>query len=133
MPKPITEHVPNVAWFNRRIIITVVGCGGTGAQVALGLPYLHEALLADGHPLGLRVFLVDGDTITETNCVRQPFARSEIGLYKAVVLIHRLNLFWGFDWEAVPYFVTSGQDLPDSDFLIPAWIRARRVQHWLES
>jgi PRTRC genetic system ThiF family protein len=118
LPKTITEHIPQVPWFRRHIVITVVGCGGTGAQVALGLPYLHQALLADGHPYGLRVFLVDGDRITETNCVRQPFARSEIGLYKVVVLINRLNLFWGVDWEAVPHFVSSGQDLPDSDFLI---------------
>jgi PRTRC genetic system ThiF family protein len=118
VPKAITEHVPQVAWYRRHIVITVVGCGGTGAQVALGLPYLHQALLADGHPYGLRVFLVDGDRISETNCVRQPFARSEIGLYKVVVLINRLNLFWGLDWEAVPHFVQSGPDVPDSDFLI---------------
>ncbi|HEY7391172.1 MAG TPA: PRTRC system ThiF family protein [Bryobacteraceae bacterium] len=118
MPKTISEHIPQVTWSRRHIIVTVVGSGGTGAQVATGLPYLHQALLADGHPYGLRVFLVDGDEISETNCVRQPFARSEIGLYKVVVLINRLNLFWGLDWEAVPYFVESGQDLPDSDFLI---------------
>lgn len=118
MPKAITEHFPQVPWFRRHVVVTVVGCGGTGAQVALGLPYLHQALLADGHPYGLRVFLVDGDQISETNCVRQPFARSEIGLYKVVVLINRLNLFWGLDWEAVPHFVRSGQDLPDSDLLI---------------
>ena len=147
MPKPITEHVPNVAWFSRRIVVTVVGCGGTGAQVALGLPYLHQALLADGHPYGVRVFLVDGDTITETNCVRQPFAHSEIGLYKAVVLIHRLNLFWGLDWEAVPHFVRSGQDLPDSDFLISCVdtraaratlarivsLKSRTFRYWLDA
>jgi len=77
----------------------------------MGLPYLHQALLATGHPFGLRVFLVDGDTVSETNCVRQPFARSEFGLYKAVVLINRLNLFWGVDWEAVPHQVTCGRDL----------------------
>lgn len=118
MPKAISEHVPQVPWFRRHIVVTVVGCGGTGAQIALGLPYLHQALLAGGHPYGLRVFLVDGDQITETNCVRQPFARSEIGLYKVVVLINRLNLFWGLDWEAVPHFARSGQDLPDSDFVI---------------
>jgi PRTRC genetic system ThiF family protein len=118
MRKTINEHTTNVAWFHRRIVITVVGCGGTGAQVALGLSYLHHALLAGGHPYGLRVFLVDGDIISETNCVRQPFARSEIGLYKPVVLIHRLNLFWGLDWEAVPHFVRYGRDLPDSDILI---------------
>jgi PRTRC genetic system ThiF family protein len=99
-------------------VITIIGCGGTGSQIATGMPYLHQALLASGHPYGLRVFLVDGDRITETNCVRQPFSRSEVGLYKAVVLINRLNMFWGLDWEAVPHFVRCGQDVPDSDFLI---------------
>jgi PRTRC genetic system ThiF family protein len=123
------------------------GCGGTGAQVAMGLPYLHQALLAAGHPYGLRVFLVDGDTITETNCVRQPFARSEAGLYKAVVLVHRLNLFWGLQWEAVLQFVRSGRDLPDSDFLISCVdtraaratlarivsLKSRRFHYWCDS
>ena len=118
MPQKLIEHVPQVNWRNRRIVITIVGCGGTGSQIATGMPYLHQALLASGHPYGLRVFLVDGDRITETNCVRQPFSRSEVGLYKAVVLINRLNMFWGLDWEAVPHFVRCGQDVPDSDFLI---------------
>jgi PRTRC genetic system ThiF family protein len=118
VPQKLTEHVPQVNWRNRRIVITIVGCGGTGSQIATGMPYLHQALLASGHPYGLRVFLVDGDRITETNCVRQPFSRSEVGLYKAVVLINRLNMFWGLDWEAVPHFIRCGQDVPDSDFLI---------------
>jgi molybdopterin/thiamine biosynthesis adenylyltransferase len=72
----LKEHVANISWRQRPAVITVVGCGGTGAQVAMGLPYLHQALLATGHPFGLRVFLADGDTVSETNCVRQPFARS---------------------------------------------------------
>ena len=79
MPQKLTEHVPQVNWRNRRIVITIVGCGGTGSQIVTGMPYLHQALLASGHPYGLRVFLVDGDRITETNCVRQPFSRSEVG------------------------------------------------------
>ena len=147
MPQKITEHLPTVNWRNRRIVITIVGCGGTGSQIAMGMPYLHQALLASGHPYGLRVFLVDGDRITETNCVRQPFSRSEVGLYKAVVLINRLNLFWGLDWEAVPHFVHCGQDLPDSDFLISCVdtrtaraaiarvvsLKSRRFQYWLDA
>jgi len=146
MRKAINEHVPTLEWANRHIVITVVGCGGTGSQVALGLPYLHQALLAGGHPYGLRVFLVDGDVITEINCVRQPFARSEVGLYKVVVLVNRLNLFWGLGWEAVPHFVRSGQDLPDSDFLISCVdtraaradlarivsLKSRRFRYWCD-
>ena len=91
MQKKLTEHAPVVNWRNRHIIVSIVGCGGTGSHISTGMPYLHQALLAAGHPYGLRVFLIDGDRITETNCVRQPFSRSEVGLYKAVVLINRLN------------------------------------------
>jgi PRTRC genetic system ThiF family protein len=110
------------------------------------MPYLHQALLAAGHPYGLRVFLIDGDRITETNCVRQPFSRSEVGLYKAVVLINRLNMFWGLDWEAVPHFVRCGRDIPDSDFVISCVdtraaraviarvvsLKSRRFLYWLD-
>ena len=52
--------------------------------------------------------LMDGDTISPANCVRQPFARSEVGLNKAIVLVNRLNLFWGLKWEAVPAHLRPG-------------------------
>jgi PRTRC genetic system ThiF family protein len=54
---------------------------------------------------------LDGDTISPTNCVRQPFARSEVGLNKAVVLVNRLNLFWGLKWEAVPIHIQPGSHI----------------------
>jgi len=143
----VREHVPVVNWRNRHIVVSIVGCGGTGSQIATGLPYLHQALMAAGHPYGLRVFLIDGDRISETNCVRQPFSRSEIGLYKVVVLINRLNLFWGLDWEAVPHFVRCGQDVPDSDFLVSCVdtraaraaiarvvsLKSRHFHYWLDT
>jgi PRTRC genetic system ThiF family protein len=88
--------------------ILVVGCGGTGSAVIAGLPYLHQSLAAHGHPGGLHVTVVDGDTISPANCVRQPFARSEIGLNKAIVLVNRLNLFWGLKWDAVPAHLRAG-------------------------
>jgi PRTRC genetic system ThiF family protein len=85
-----------------RVRVLVVGCGGNGSAIAAGLPYLHQPLLAYGHPEGLHVTLLDPDVILPTNCVRQPFSQSEIGLYKTVVLANRLNLFWGLDWEGIP-------------------------------
>jgi PRTRC genetic system ThiF family protein len=51
---------------------------------------------------------MDGDSISPTHCVRQPFARSEVGLNEAVVLVNRLNLFWGLKWEAVPAHMKAG-------------------------
>jgi PRTRC genetic system ThiF family protein len=35
-------------------------------------------------------------------------SRSEIGLNKAIVLVNRLNLFWGLKWEAVPVHLQAG-------------------------
>lgn len=84
------------------VVVWVIGCGGTGSAIAAGLVYLHQSLVAFGHPHGLRVTLWDGDTISEANCVRQAFARSEIGLNKAVVIANRINAFWGLDWKARP-------------------------------
>ena len=86
----------------------VVGCGGTGSAVVAGLPYLHQSLVARGHPGGLHVTVMDGDTISATNCIRQPFARSEIGLNKAIVLVNRLNMFWGLKWEVIPDHLIAG-------------------------
>ena len=112
-------HTISPALLNKPIRIVVVGCGGTGSAVAAGLPYLHQALLANGHPYGLRVTLMDGERISATNCVRQPFSVGEIGLFKSVVLVNRLNLFWGVDWEAVPEHLRNGSRLTnDTDFVI---------------
>ena len=85
--------------------VAVVGCGGTGAALIGGLPLLHQALTAMGHP-GLQVIVADGDKVSANNCVRQPFSESEIGLFKSTVLVNRINLFWGLNWQASTEYVT---------------------------
>jgi PRTRC genetic system ThiF family protein len=85
--------------------VAVIGCGGTGSALIGGLPFLHQALLVTGHP-GLQVIVADGDAVSATNCVRQPFSESEIGLFKSTVLVNRLNLFWGLNWQASTEHVT---------------------------
>jgi PRTRC genetic system ThiF family protein len=92
----------------RQVRVLVVGCGGTGSAVVAGLPYLHQSLVARGHPRGLHVTVLDGDTISPVNCVRQSFTRSEVGLNKAIVLVNRINLFWGLKWEAIPSHLKAG-------------------------
>jgi len=101
-----------------RVRVLVVGCGGNGSAIAAGLPYLHQALLAYGHPAGLHVPLLDPDVISPTNCVRQPFSQSEIGLHKSVVLANRLNLFWGLDWQGVPERLDVQRKLDGVDIVI---------------
>lgn len=100
-------HRLHAELIRREVRILVVGCGGTGSAVLGGLPYLHQAMLAQGHPCGLSVTVMDGDMVSPFNCVRQPFSRSEIGLNKGIVLISRINLFWGLKWKAIPRPLTS--------------------------
>src|ERR1700680_2042042 len=112
----------------RTVKVAVVGCGGTGSAVISGLPHLHQALLAYGHPLGLSVTAMDGDRISATNCVRQPFSASEIGLFKSVVLINRLNLFWGLDWQAAPQHLSTGHDLHNDLGLVIGGVDSRSAR-----
>jgi PRTRC genetic system ThiF family protein len=100
-------HRLHVELLGREVRILVVGCGGTGSAFLGGLPYLHQAMLAQGHPCGLSVTVMDGDIVSPANCVRQPFSRSEIGLNKGIVLMSRINLFWGLNWKAIPYALTA--------------------------
>jgi PRTRC genetic system ThiF family protein len=94
----------NTRMGQQHVRMAVIGCGGTGSAFASGLPYLHQALRAQGHG-GLDVLLLDGDRISDTNCVRQPFSRGEIGMHKSVVLASRLNQFWGLNWKGEPYYL----------------------------
>jgi PRTRC genetic system ThiF family protein len=100
--EPIVHRLKNPRALTR---LAVIGCGGTGAPLIGGLPYLDQSLRATGHP-GLQVVVVDGDKVSPINCVRQPFSESEIGLHKSVVLVNRLNLFWNLRWQASTEYVT---------------------------
>ena len=91
---------------SREVRVLVVGCGGTGSAIIGGLPYLHLSMLAQGHPYGLCVTVMDGDDVSPANSVRQPFSRAEIGLNKAIVLVNRINLFWVLNWQAIPHALT---------------------------
>lgn len=85
----------------RQIDIVLIGVGGTGSDMAVRLAKLDAQLRALDHP-GLAVTMYDPDVVTETNIGRQHFPPSAIGLNKAVVLAHSLNLAYGLDWKAVP-------------------------------
>src|SRR6201993_5366054 len=97
------EHIlPSHLVARKPVRVLVVGAGGNGSAIAMGWPYLHQAMRAWGHPYGLEVTLMDGDLVSETNCVRQPFSFSDVGQNKATVLINRINLFWATSWSAIP-------------------------------
>ena len=61
------EHVlPPDLLRNEPVRVLIVGAGETVSAAATGLPYLHQAMQAWGHPRGLEVTLMDADTVSET-------------------------------------------------------------------
>jgi PRTRC genetic system ThiF family protein len=94
LPSDLTRRGP--------VRVLIVGAGGTGSSIAMNLPYLDQAMRVWGHASGLDVAMMDADTVSATNCVRQPFSASDIGQNKATVLINRINIFWGMKWRAIP-------------------------------
>lgn len=83
----------------RRVSVALIGCGGNGSQMLTGLARLNHALIALGHP-GLHVRTYDPDTVSEANMGRQLFGSFDVGSSKAIVLVDRINGFFGLDWEA---------------------------------
>lgn len=81
------------------ITVNLIGAGGTGSKVLTALMEMNHSLIALGHA-GLTVRLWDDDVITGANLGRQRFAPCEVGLYKSVALINRINRFTGTHWKA---------------------------------
>lgn len=96
------EHLLPETFLNGQVRIKLVGVGGNGAQMASRLARMHLALQALGHPNGLHVHAYDPDAVSESNIGRQVYSPSDIGQNKAILTIHRLNAFYGLDWEATP-------------------------------
>ena len=135
----ITHQMPDAGASHRRgFRVLVIGAGGNGSAVLFGLPYLHQALIAWGFADGLHVTVMDADTVSPTNCVRQPFGAADIGQNKATILINRINLFHQLSWRSEEAYF--GKDHPNNtgssynntiDFAISCvdTRAARRVMH----
>ena len=81
------------------ITVNLIGAGGTGSKMLTALMDMNHAMIALGHA-GMQVHLWDDDVVTEANLGRQRFASCEIGLYKSVALINRVNRWTGSNWKA---------------------------------
>lgn len=103
---------------NRQVNVLVVGAGGTGSQILTGLAQLHTAMLSLGHPGGLHVTVVDDDHVSEANVGRQMFYPADVGLPKATVLVHRINMTMGTSWRAEVHRVGKDDKFHNVDMAI---------------
>jgi len=119
---------PRLMGSTRPLRVLLVGAGGSGSAVLLQLPFLEQALRAWGQP-GLAATVMDPDTVSEVNVVRQPFSHVDIGSNKAVCLVGRINMFWGFGWKAIPQAFGEGPAAaPECDLLISC-VDTRKARH----
>jgi PRTRC genetic system ThiF family protein len=81
------------------VTVNLIGAGGTGGQLLTALARMNHALIALGHA-GLFVRVFDNDTVDTANLGRQLFTTAELGQYKSVALINRINRFFGTNWKA---------------------------------
>lgn len=99
------------------INLTLIGCGGNGAQMLMGLASLDTALAAISSR-SLHVTVVDDDTVSEANLGRQPFYRCDLSNSKAHTLTERVNLAHGLDWKSVHGRAPDGFNLDGQDIII---------------
>ena len=95
----MTHSIPR-AMTERAWRIAVVGAGGTGSAVIPSLARLHHAMLELGHPGGIDCVVYDDDTVSESNVGRQGFYPADVGRHKAALLVNRLNVLMGTNWQA---------------------------------
>ena len=98
----------------RPLHVAVIGCGGTGSHVLAGLTHLHHAVLALGG-VGVVVHAFDPDTVEAHNVVRQRFYPGDLGEFKSVALISRINRAHGLHWRAFP--TTAAKAFPNRNVI----------------
>lgn len=116
------KHYLHKQLLTKPINVVLVGAGGTGSRMLENLVCLHRAMIALGHPHGLRVLLIDDDRVSEANVGRQAFYPCDVGSYKALTLINRANMALGNTmWAAdVCRLNTASTGFRDVDLVIGA-------------
>src|SRR5581483_2048252 len=99
------------------VTINLIGCGGTGSQVLNSLARMDHALKALGHP-GLWVRAIDPDRVTTANMGRQLFSPADLNMYKSIVLVSRINRFFGLDWQGAPALYNNKTDIAAANITI---------------
>ena len=97
-PLPLTSH--------QTINVAVVGAGGNGSKLLSGLKHIALAL-RELRNVDFVVTVFDPDTVSTSNLIRQTFFNQDLGLNKAVALVHRFNCTAGLRWKAEPVSFTA--------------------------
>ncbi|ASV32339.1 MULTISPECIES: PRTRC system ThiF family protein [Maribacter] len=93
------------------ITIALIGVGGTGSLMLARLARMDFALRQIGHP-GLHIIAYDSDVVENNNVGRQLYALSDVGEYKVVNAVNKVNIAFGLQWEGIPMdAIPNGEDI----------------------
>ncbi len=90
-----------------KIIIIIVGIGGTGGNLAKELCRFTSSLYGKE----IKIIFMDGDKVEKKNCSRQPFSEYDIEENKAVVLSELCNLNFNINVSAIPEYLTEKEQI----------------------
>ena len=82
--------------------VILVGCGGTGAQLARSIARIIRMMQDSDKSVPKTIRFIDPDIIEMTNVGRQLFTNQMCGMNKAVELARRFNMALGLNIEAIP-------------------------------
>jgi sulfur-carrier protein adenylyltransferase/sulfurtransferase len=138
------EHGIHPDLLARRVRVLVAGCGRHGIALATALPHLHRSLVAYGHPGGLDVTILDGGTVSYSDCTTESFREEHVGNPKSAVIADHVNAIWNLDWRGVLDDLFSMEQLDGIDIVLSGATTARQratiaacladsaVHYWLD-
>ncbi len=86
--------------------ITIVGLGGTGAQIARSVARMIYDMKAARLHIP-QIVLIDPDTVEQKNVGRQLYVEADVGQPKAHILMRRFNMALGLDTIAIDQSVNA--------------------------
>jgi PRTRC genetic system ThiF family protein len=96
--------IPYLLPIRDRMLICLIGCGGTGSHLAQSLARIAAHLTTTGGPQ-LDLVFVDGDVVEAKNVGRQLFSPADIGQNKA--LAARFGAVFGLPIIAIPTMASA--------------------------
>lgn len=93
------------------ITVAFIGVGGTGSLMLARLARIDYALRETGHP-GLHVTAYDSDMVEPNNVGRQLYTLCDVGEYKVVNAVNKVNIAFGLQWQGIPMdALPNGEDI----------------------